>query len=77
MNVLSTIAGKPLRDRIRNRQIRETYIVEDIIKWGETRRKYWNNHIKRMHTNRLVRIAISKGKIAKPTCSRKTSEETI
>lgn len=40
------------------------------MKWGETRKKNWNDIIKQMNTNRLVRIAIE-GKPSKLMSSTK------
>ena len=53
MKILRTIAGKTLYDRIRNSEVRKTCNIQDVRKFTNDRRKYWNKHINRMHEYRL------------------------
>ena len=57
MKVLRNISGKTLRDRVRNTEIRRICEVEDIVRWGRQRRRFWNEHVSRMDQSRVVRIA--------------------
>lgn len=57
MKTLRTIAGKTLRDRIPNTEIREMCEVQDVVRWGRQRRRGWNQHINRMSGDRLVKIS--------------------
>ena len=56
MKTLRSIAGKTLRDRVRSATIRETCRVEDVIRWGRKRRRYWRDHVDRMDPERIARI---------------------
>jgi hypothetical protein len=53
MKTLRSIAGKTLRDRIRNTRVREICEVEDIVRWGRQRRRFWYAHVRRMDSSRL------------------------
>ncbi|XP_044754993.1 uncharacterized protein LOC123313947 [Coccinella septempunctata] len=57
MKILITISGYTLRDRKRNTAILEECQIQDIVKWGKARRRYWNNHVSRMNTGRIAKIA--------------------
>ena len=57
MKILRNITGKTLRDRIRNTEIRKTCEVEDIVRWGRQRRRFWNEHVGRMADSRAAKIA--------------------
>ncbi|XP_044760904.1 uncharacterized protein LOC123318360 [Coccinella septempunctata] len=57
MKILRTISGYTLRDRKRNTAILEECQVQDIVKWGRARRRYWNNHNSRMNAERIAKIA--------------------
>jgi hypothetical protein len=58
MKTLRSIAGKTLRDRIRNTRVREICEVEDIVRWGRQRRRFWYAHVRRMDPFRLPHIAL-------------------
>lgn len=58
MKTLRAIAGKTLRDRVRNTAIREICEVEDVVRWGRQRRRYWHQHVERMSSNRIPHIAL-------------------
>ena len=53
MKVLRAIVGKPKTDRIRSKQIRETFGIQPINKWVERRRE-WDEHVRRMDAEGLV-----------------------
>ncbi|XP_045465000.1 uncharacterized protein LOC123674152 [Harmonia axyridis] len=57
MKILRNISGYTLRDRKRNTDIRHECQVEDIVRWGRKRRRAWNDHVDRMTTGRLAKIA--------------------
>ncbi|XP_044753795.1 uncharacterized protein LOC123313132 [Coccinella septempunctata] len=57
VKILRNISGYTLRDRKRNTDIRHECQVEDIVRWGRTRRRAWNDHVDRMTTGRLAKIA--------------------
>lgn len=59
MKTLRSIAGKTIRDRVRNTTIREICKVEDVIRWGRKRRRYWRDHVERMDTERIAKIVLS------------------
>jgi len=52
MKTLRTIMGKTMIDRIRNTDIREQYGVQDIVRWGRQRKRYWYTHVRRMEEGR-------------------------
>jgi hypothetical protein len=45
MKTLRNISGKTLRDRVRNTEIRRICEVEDVVRWGRQRRRFWNDHV--------------------------------
>jgi len=47
-----TIMGKTRIARIRNTDIRKQCGVEDIIRWGRQRKRYWYAHVRRMEEER-------------------------
>ncbi|GJQ83006.1 hypothetical protein Trydic_g15822 [Trypoxylus dichotomus] len=51
------IAGETTRDRIRNKDIREEYGIEDAVRIAGERGTQWNGHVKRTEESRLIRIA--------------------
>ena len=57
MKTLRAIAGVSLRDRIRNEEIRRTCDIEDIVRWGRARRRFWRDHVDRMNNTRIPYIA--------------------
>lgn len=57
MKILRRIDGKTLRDRTRSQDIRNKYNVTNINEWIKMRRIKWNEHIDRMTTDRIVKIA--------------------
>ncbi|XP_056648796.1 uncharacterized protein LOC130453197 [Diorhabda sublineata] len=61
MKTPRTIVGKTRVDRIRNTDIMEQCGVQDIVRWGRERKRYWYAHVRRMEENRLPRI-VFKGK---------------
>jgi len=46
MKTLRTVMGKTRIDRIRNTDIREQYGVQDIVRWGSQRKRYWYAHVR-------------------------------
>ena len=56
MKTLRPIAGVTLRDRVRNSEIRRICEVEDVVRWGRTRRRFWRDHVGRASSDRMVRI---------------------
>ena len=58
MRTLRSIAGLTLRDRVRNVRVREICEVEDVVRWGRQRRRFWYAHVNRMGTSRLPYIAL-------------------
>jgi len=65
MKTLRTIIGKTRIDRIRNTNIREQCGVQDIVRWGRQRKRYWYAHVRRMKEGRLPRIALEGKPIGK------------
>lgn len=57
MRVLRRIAKKTRWDRVRNENIRETCQVTDIAIWTRERRQNWEDHVSRMSSERLPKIA--------------------
>jgi hypothetical protein len=58
MKTLRKIAGKTLRDRVRNDKIREMCDVQDVVRWGRQRRRFWRDHVNRMDSQRLPHLAL-------------------
>ena len=58
MRTLRTIAGKTLRDRVRNTRIREICEADDIVRWSRQRRREWYSHVQRMDITRLPNIVL-------------------
>jgi len=52
MKTLRTIMGKRRIDQIRNTSIREQCGVQDIVRWGRQRKRYWYDHVRRMEEGR-------------------------
>uniref|UniRef100_A0AAR5QD25 Reverse transcriptase domain-containing protein n=1 Tax=Dendroctonus ponderosae TaxID=77166 RepID=A0AAR5QD25_DENPD len=65
MMTLRSIAGKTLRDRVRSVTIRQTCKVEDVIRWGRKCRRWWRDHVERMHPERIAKIASNVNPAAK------------
>ena len=57
MSILRKIVHKSRRDKIRNEDIRKELNVQAINDWVDRRRFEWNQHISRMTSNRIVRVA--------------------
>jgi len=72
MKTLRTIMGKTRIDRIRNTDIREQCEVQDIVRWGRQRKRYWYAHVRRMEEGRLLSIALE-GKPIGKKITRKTT----
>ena len=58
MKVLKKIFGKTTINRIRSEIIGESWIIQPINGWLESRRRRgeWDEHVTRMDTERLVKI---------------------
>jgi len=72
MKTLRTIMGKTRIYRIRNTDIREQCGVQDIVRWGRQRKRYWYAHVRRMEEGRLPRTALEGKPIGKKS-TRKTT----
>jgi len=48
MKTLRTVMGKTRIDGIRNTDIREQCGVQDIVRRGRQRKRYWYAHVRRM-----------------------------
>ena len=57
VKVLRKIVSKSKIDRIRSQQIRESRGIQPVNEWVERKRREWNQHVTRMDTERLVKIA--------------------
>ena len=57
IKVLRKIVAKTKIDRIRNKEIRESFVIHPINEWMETRRRERNEHVTRMDAERLVKIS--------------------
>ena len=53
MKELSKIVGKTKIDRIRNRQIGESCCIRPIDEWVESRRREWDEHVKKIDVERF------------------------
>ena len=58
MKTLRAIAGKTLRDRVRNTTIREVCDVQDVVRWGRQRLRFWHQHVERMNASRMPYVAL-------------------
>ena len=56
MKVLRKIVRKTKMDRIRRKQIKESYGIQPINEWGEGRIE-WDKHVTRMDAERLLNIS--------------------
>jgi len=60
-----TIMGKTRIDRIRNPDISEQCGVQDLVRSGRQRKRYWYAHVRRMEERRVPRIALEGKPIGK------------
>ena len=58
MKVLRKTVGKTKIDRIRSQQIRNSCGIQPINEWVERRRRKWEEHVRRMITEILVKISM-------------------
>lgn len=58
MQALRAINGFTLFDRKRNEDIRSLCEIQDINKWGRTRRKEWQRHVQRMPQASLAKTTM-------------------
>ncbi|XP_056641560.1 uncharacterized protein LOC130448295 [Diorhabda sublineata] len=56
MKTLRCIIGKTRRDYVRNEDIRQQCIIQEIVRWGRERRRNWNQHVARTEEHRLAKI---------------------
>ncbi|XP_044755012.1 uncharacterized protein LOC123313965 [Coccinella septempunctata] len=57
MRVLRAITGNTLRDQRRSDEIRKECQTEDVVRWTRARRRFWNEHVSRMSSDRIAKIA--------------------
>lgn len=57
MNILRKIMEKTRRDKIRSEDIRRQLNIQAIGDWVDRRRSEWNDHVSRMTSDRIARIA--------------------
>ncbi|XP_055389680.1 uncharacterized protein LOC129618740 [Condylostylus longicornis] len=57
MRMLSEITGYSLGNRIRSEAIREECNIQDVVRWTRSRRRYWRDHVERMPSNSITKIA--------------------
>ena len=57
MKVQRKIVGETVTDRIRSQQIREFCGIQPINERVKRRRREWDQHVKRMDAEKLVKIS--------------------
>ncbi|XP_055389323.1 uncharacterized protein LOC129618543 [Condylostylus longicornis] len=57
MKTLRQVAGRTLQDRVPSAEIRNTLDVQDVVRWVRARRRAWNEHVSRMQSDRIAKIA--------------------
>ena len=56
MKVLSEIVSNSKIDKIRSQQIKENTSIQTINDWAERRRREWDEHVRRVGSERLTKI---------------------